>query len=188
MRLVWPWQDRSGKTSALKASAFALMFAPPIWLAQQVAAEEFGPVPLDGMIYWSGVWATTMLLLVLAITPLVTILHWSGLIGVRRTIGVTALAYTIAHIVIYFALRFWNFASIVDEMVTRVSLILATAATIGLITMGATSVDAAIRHMGPKAWKRLHNAIYAIAALALIHYLLSPDDYPEQYSMKGRFG
>jgi methionine sulfoxide reductase heme-binding subunit len=128
-----------------------------------------------------------MLLSALAITPLATILHWSELIGVRRTIGGTTLAYTIAHLVIFFALRFWNFASIVDEMVTRASLISATVATIGLIAMGATSVDSAIRHMGPQAWNRLHNAIYAIAALALTHYLLSPDDYPEQYSMTGIF-
>jgi sulfoxide reductase heme-binding subunit YedZ len=100
---------------------------------------------------------------------------------------VAALAYTIAHIIIYFALRFWNFASIAHEMVTRLSLIVASIATIGLIALGATSVDAAVRRMGAKGWQQLHNAIYAITALALIHYLLSPDAYPEQYLMSGMF-
>jgi sulfoxide reductase heme-binding subunit YedZ len=102
-------------------------------------------------------------------------------------IGVTALAYTFAHIVIYFALRFWNFASIAHEMATRFSLILASVATIGLIALGATSLDAAIRQMGAKGWQRLHNAIYVITALALVHYLLSPDVYPEQYLTSGMF-
>src|SRR5262249_2562771 len=120
-------------------------------------------------------------------TPAVTIFRWNQLINVRRMIGVTALAYTIAHIIIYFTLRFWNFGSIAHEMVTRISLILATVATIGLIALGATSVDAAVRRMGAKGWQRLHSAIYAIAALALIHYLLSPDAYPEQYLMSGIF-
>jgi methionine sulfoxide reductase heme-binding subunit len=84
-------------------------------------------------------------------------------------------------------LRFWNFASIAHEMATRFSLIVASVATIGLIALGATSLDAAVARMGAKGWKRLHNAIYACAALALLHYLLSPDIYPEQYLTTGMF-
>jgi len=39
--------------------------------------------------------------------------------------------------------------------------------------------------MGAKRWDRLHNTIYVISPLAVIHYLLSPDIYPEQYLMSG---
>lgn len=187
MQLIWPWQDRNRRVSWLKAGAFALMFAPAIWLIYQIEAEQFGPVPLGGMTYWSGLWATALLMLALAITPALTIFRLRRLIDVRRMIGVTALAYTVAHIIIYFALRFWDFAHIAHEMVTRVSLILATFATIGLVALGATSLDAAVRSMGAKGWQRLHNAIYVISALAIIHYLLSPDIYPEQYLMSGIF-
>ncbi len=185
--MVWPWQDGKRGFSWLKAGAFALMFVPAIWLVHQVWAEQFGPVPLGGMTYWSGLWATALLLLALAITPAIAILGWRQLIIVRRMIGVTALAYAVAHIIIYFALRFWNFASIAHEMATRVSLMLATVATIGMIALGATSLDAAVARMGAKGWKRLHNTIYVIAALALIHYLLSPDIYPEQFLLSGMF-
>jgi len=143
--LMWPWQDRKRRFSWLKASTFALMFAPAIWLLYQVGTEQFGPVPLGGMTYWSGVWATAILLLALAITPALTISGWRRLIIVRRMIGVTGLAYTIAHIVIYFALRSWNFAFIANEMTTRVSLVVATVSTIGLMALGATSLDAAVQ-------------------------------------------
>src|ERR1700704_889990 len=102
-------------------------------------------------------------------------------------IGVTALVYTIGHIIIYFALRFWNFASIAHEMVTRVSLIVATVSTIGLVALGATSLDAAIARMGADRWNQLHNTVYVLTALALLHYLLSPAAYPEQYLMSGMF-
>jgi methionine sulfoxide reductase heme-binding subunit len=183
--VIWPWQDRKHGFSLLKAGTFALMFVPAIWLLYQVATEQFGPAPLGGMTYWSGVWATALLLLALAITPASTIFRWRQLIIVRRMIGVTALAYTIAHIIIYFALRFWDFAHIAYEMATRLSLIVATASTIGLVALGATSTDAAVRRMGAKGWHRLHNLIYAFAALAIIHYLLSPEIYPEQYLMSG---
>jgi sulfoxide reductase heme-binding subunit YedZ len=185
--LIWPWHDRNRGFSWLKAGTFALMWAPAIWLIDQVRTEQFGPVPLGGMTYWSGLWATALLLLALAITPASTILRWGKLIIVRRMIGVTALVYTLAHIIIYFALRFWDFAHIVHEMTTRLSLILAIVATVGLLALSATSLDAAVRRMGPKGWQRLHNAVYALSALALIHYLLSPDIYPEQYLMSGIF-
>src|SRR4029077_16076152 len=133
------------------------MFMPAIWLIDQVATGEFGPVPLGGMTYWSGYWATALLLLALAITPALTIFRLRHLLIVRRMIGVTALAYTIAHIIIYFALRLWNFSAIANEMVTRLSLIVATVSTIGLIALGATSLDAAVERMGAQGWQRLHN-------------------------------
>jgi len=41
--------------------------------------------------------------------------------------------------------------------------------------------------MGAKGWNRLHNTIYVIAGLALIHYLLSPDYYPDQFLTSGMF-
>jgi sulfoxide reductase heme-binding subunit YedZ len=163
------------------------MFAPALWLIHQVATGQFGPVPLGGMTYWSGVWATTLLLLALAITPAATIFRWGRLVIVRRMIGVTALAYTIAHIFIYFALRFWNFTSIAHEMVSRLSLILASVATAGLIVLGATSFDAAVRRMELQRWQRLHNIVYVLTGLALVHYLLSPDVYAEQYLLSGIF-
>jgi len=184
--MIWPWQDRSGRLSLLKAVTFAWMFAPATWLIQQVETEQFGPVPLGGMTYWSGLWATALLLLALAMTPASVILRSGAPVLVRRVIGVTALAYTIAHVIIYFALRFWDFSHIVHEMTTRISLILAAIATLGLAALGATSLDAAVRRMA-KGWQTLHNMIYVICGLALIHYLLSPDIYPEQYLTSGIF-
>lgn len=187
MRVIWPWQDRSLGFSWLKAGTLALMFLPGAWLIYEDFAGEFGPVPLGGLTYWSGLWATALLLLALSVTPAMRIFRWTRLILVRRMIGVTALAYTVAHIFIYFALRFWNFPSIAHEMATRLSLIVATASTIGLIALGATSLDAAVRHMGAQGWQRLHNTVYVVTGLAILHYLLSPGSFPEQALTAGMF-
>src|SRR5262252_43796 len=185
--MIWPWQDGKQGFSWLKAGTLALMFVPAILMLHDLATGQFGPVPLGGLTYWSGVWATAILLLALAITPAATIFQWRRLLIVRRMIGVTALAYTVAHIIIYFALRFWNFAFIANEIVTRLSLIVATVSTIGLIALGITSVDGAVRRMGPRGWQQLHNAIYVVTALALLHYLLSPGLFPDQFLMSGIF-
>jgi sulfoxide reductase heme-binding subunit YedZ len=189
VRLIWPWQDRNRRFSWLKASTFALMVLPAVRFAYQSSTGEYGMLPMayGGMTYWSGVWATAILLMALAVTPTLTIFRWHALIDVRRMIGVTALVYTIAHIVIYFALRLWNFSTIANEMVTRVTLIVATLSTIGLIALGATSVDAAIRRMGAKNWQRLHNANYVISGLAILHVMLARGTYADQYMLIGIF-
>jgi len=68
--MIWPWQDGTQGFSWLKAGTFALMFVPAISLVRDVAAGEFGPVPLGGLTYWSGVWATAFLLLGVALALL----------------------------------------------------------------------------------------------------------------------
>jgi sulfoxide reductase heme-binding subunit YedZ len=188
LKLAWPWQDRQRRFSALKATAFALMLAPAAYLAYQLDEGEFGiyPMWLGGMTYWSGVWATAVLLLALAITPALTIWNWRSLIDVRRMIGVAALFYTIGHLIIYFALRFWNFATIAKEMASPF-LITATLSTVGLLALGLTSVDAAIARMGVKGWQRLHNTVYVLTALAVLHALLSRGSNPMQYLLSGAF-
>jgi methionine sulfoxide reductase heme-binding subunit len=189
MRLIWPWQDRQRRFSWLKASAFALVLLPGIRLTYQTATGEFGLMAMayGGLTYWSGVWATVVLLMALAVTPIIVVFRWPALIDVRRMIGVMALIYTIAHIVLFFGLRSWNFEKIGIETVTRLTLFVATLSTIGLIVLGATSLDAAIRRMGPKGWQRLHNTNYIISALALLHVVLARGTYAEQYLLSGLF-
>ena len=187
MHLIWPWQDRNRKFSGLKAVTLALMFWPAVGLLYSTATGAFGITPLGELTFWSGIWSMGILLLALSITPAASIFRRNRLIIVRRMIGVTALIYTLAHIVIYFALRFWNFTVIANEMVTSVSLLAATVSTVGLGALGATSLDAIIQRMGPENWNRLHNLIYIITALALIHFLVVPEMYSEQYIACGMF-
>jgi methionine sulfoxide reductase heme-binding subunit len=189
MRLMWPWQDRQRHFSWLKASAFALVLLPGIRLTYQTAAGEFGLLAMayGGLTYWSGVWATVVLLMALAVTPMIVVFRLPALIDVRRMIGVMALIYTIAHIILFFGLRSWNFGKIGIETVTRLTLFVATLSTIGLIVLGATSLDAAIQRMGVKGWQRLHNTNYIISALALLHVVLARGTYAEQYLLCGLF-
>jgi methionine sulfoxide reductase heme-binding subunit len=189
LRLIWPWQDRERRFSWLKAGAFALVLLPAVRFTYQFATGDYGilPIAFGGMTYWSGVWATALLLMALAVTPALKILRWPALVDARRMIGVTALVYTFAHIVIYFGLRSWNFGFIVNEMATRLSMIVAILSTIGLIVLGATSLDAVIRRMGAKGWQRLHNTNYAITGLAVLHVVLARGTYPEQYMLAGIF-
>jgi sulfoxide reductase heme-binding subunit YedZ len=189
VRLIWPWQDRNRNFSWAKAGAFALVLLPAVRFIDQFATADYGLLSMEigNLTYWSGVWATVVLLMALAVTPALTVFRWRALVDVRRMIGVTALVYTLVHIVFYFALRSWNFSLILNETVTRLTLVLATLSTIGLVVLGATSLDAAIRYLGARNWQRLHNTNYVISGLAILHVVLARGTYLEQYLLTGIF-
>ena len=170
-----PWRDRRGRVSALKAVCFVLLIYPAGWMLVHWQAGIWPALfPKALLTYWSGVWAMVVLLVTLAVTPIRKIFGWSRLMQIRRMLGVAALIYSAAHLVIYFWLRSWDAPFILNETLTRLSLLIATFALLGLIVLGATSLDHVIRRMGAARWARLHRWTYALTGLALLHFLLSP--------------
>jgi sulfoxide reductase heme-binding subunit YedZ len=188
LQLIWPWQDRQRRFSVLKAGVFALMFVPAIRLVEEYATGQYGfyPMAVGGLIFWTGVWATAILLMALAITPAQKIFRWGALIDVRRMVGVAALAYTVIHLLFYFPLRLWNLSFMADEMMKRPTLVAATLSTILMIALGVTSVDIAVRRMGARNWQLLHNTVYLASVLAFLH-ILARGTAPEQFLLAGMF-
>jgi sulfoxide reductase heme-binding subunit YedZ len=186
---MWPWQDRNRRFSWVKAGALALVLLPAARTARLVGAGDYGTVAaivLNGLTYWSGVWAAVVLLAALMVTPAAVILRWPALTDVRRMVGVAALAYTIVHVMMYFSFRSFDFAFIAGDML-RLSMGVAALSTIGLVILGATSVDAAVGYIGRQNWQRLHTANYAISGLAIVHVVLARGTYAEQYMLAGIF-
>ena len=56
------------------------------------------------------------------------------------------------------------------EIIFRVYLIIGFTALLGLTALAATSTDGMVRRLGVKRWQRLHQLVYLIAILALIHF------------------
>jgi len=167
----------------------ALVLVPAARTARLVGAGDYGTVAaivLNGLTYWSGVWAAVVLLAALMVTPAAVILRWPALTDVRRMIGVAALAYAIVHLVMYFAFRSFDFAFIAGDML-RLLMVVAALSTLGLVILGATSVDAAVGYLGRQNWQRLHTANYAISGLAIAHVVLARGTYAEQYMLAGIF-
>jgi methionine sulfoxide reductase heme-binding subunit len=184
---IWPWQDRNRQFSWLKMGTLLLLLAPAIRFSYQVSVGEFGTYPLSGMVYWSGVWATAILLFALAVTPVAKLFRGPAIIDVRRMAGVMALVYTLGHALVFFAFRSWDVSVIIKETIARWSPIVAILSTVGLVVLASTSFDAAVRYMGVKRWQWLHNTVYVTAALAIGHVLLVRGVYPEQFVVTGLF-
>jgi sulfoxide reductase heme-binding subunit YedZ len=181
---VWPWLDNAGAFSWLRATALAVLLLPAASMIYDLRSGNFGPLPLIGFIYWSGVWATVLLLATLAVSPARRIFGWQRIVAVRRMIGVAAFLYSLVHLVVYFALHKWAFGEMGREIVTRLTLVVATLSLAGLTLLAVTSTDGATRRLGVR-WKRLHRTNYALTLLAVAHYLLSPGIFSAQYVAAG---
>lgn len=174
---IWrnlPWCDPAGRVSPVKLAMFVLLWLPAAWMASNVGTLDWTfPSPYVPLIYHSGLWATYLLLLSLAVTPARRILNWSRAAQLRRMIGVAAFGYTLLHVFSWLGLRFFDWITLLAELAVRPSLWIASIATLGLLALAATSIDAAMRQLGP-LWKKLHRTVYVLAFLAVLHFLMSP--------------
>jgi len=167
-----PWHDRKGAFSPLKATVLALLAAPALVLLTAFAMGALGAEPVERLQDELGRWAVRFLLLSLAVTPLRLLWRWNRLILVRRMLGLAALGYALGHLAAYAALEDWVLAKVTSEIAARIYLAIGAAALAGLIVLGLTSTDAAVRRLGAARWQALHRASYAIAVLAVTHVFL----------------
>lgn len=191
-----PWTDRAGKFSPLKAAVFAGTLVPALLLAYYAvtgfpslapAGALLGPRPFTAAIHHTGDWAIRFLLLSLAITPLRRIGQWPRLILVRRMLGIAALGYALGHLVLYFFDQNWDLWRVASEIALRLYLTIGFVALLGLIVLGATSTDTAIRRLGSN-WNRLHQIVYGLGILAALHFFMqSKADVYQPTLMAGFF-
>ncbi|MEP9388371.1 protein-methionine-sulfoxide reductase heme-binding subunit MsrQ [Mesorhizobium sp. KR9-304] len=191
-----PWTDRSGNFSPLKAAVLVGACLPALLLGWAAAdgtlapAGSLGPLgarPITEAIHQTGDWAIRFLMMSLAVTPLRRIANWPKLIMVRRMLGLAALFYALAHLTLYAIDLKLDLLRVVSEIALRVYLTIGFVALLGLIALGSTSTDAAIRRLG-KRWNRLHKIVYPIGLLAALHFFIqSKADVYEPTLMAGFF-
>jgi sulfoxide reductase heme-binding subunit YedZ len=181
-----PWNDKAGRFALLKAVTLVLLCLPALWLLYRALFLGLGPRPITEAIHKLGDWTVYFLLITLAVTPARRLFEWSKLIQVRRMIGIAALLYILTHFTFYLIDSKFDLDFVGREIVYRIYLTIGITAILGLIALGATSTDGIIRRMGAREWNTLHNLIYPITALALIHYYMqSKVDVTQPVLMSG---
>jgi sulfoxide reductase heme-binding subunit YedZ len=171
MRSSWQvWRDRRGRLSWLRIATLALLLLPLAKALYDAGDIAHGARPLNDVIHRAGFWALVFLGVTLAVTPFRRIAHYGNLIDVRRMLGVGAFFYIATHLTFFVTDQHFDLGKVVHEISHRVYLIIGATAWLGLATLAATSTDGMVRQLGALRWRWLHQAIYAIALLALIHY------------------
>jgi sulfoxide reductase heme-binding subunit YedZ len=164
------WRDRRGRLSLLRMATLALLLLPLAKALFEADAIAHGARPLNDLIHRAGFWALVFLGVTLAVTPFRRVFRYGNLIDIRRMLGVGTFCYVAAHLTLFFADQSFSIGKSVDEITHRVYLIIGATAWLGLAALAATSTDGMVRRLGALRWRRLHQIIYAIALLALIHY------------------
>ena len=171
MKLSWQlWRDPRGRLSVLRIGALALLFMPFAKALFQANEIAHGARPLNELIHRAGFWALVFLGVTLAVTPFRRVFRYGKLVDVRRMLGVGTFCYIAVHLALFFADQSYDLGKMLHEITHRVYLVIGAVAWTGLAMLAATSTDGMVRRLGGLRWRRLHQAIYFIALLALIHY------------------
>ena len=164
------WRDRRGRVSWLRVGTLVVLLMPLAKAVFQANDIAHGARPLNELIHRAGFWALVFLGVTLAVTPFRHILRTGNLIDVRRMLGVGTFCYIAAHLALFFADQSYSLGKVIHEITHRVYLVVGAVAWLGLAALAATSTDGMVRRLGGNRWRRLHQIIYVIALLALIHY------------------
>ena len=143
------------------------------WIIYEWTTGTFSINPIQELEQRTGRHAITLLVLSLMCTPINTIFKWSEPIKRRRTLGLYAFLYATIHVIIFVDLDYGLAWSLIAQTVLQKPYIVVGVLTfLALIPLAFTSFDIWKKRMG-KNWKRLHQLVYFIAPLAVLHYAWS---------------
>ncbi len=154
-----------------KPVVFVLCLLPLAWLFYAALANQLGANPAEALIRATGDWTLRALCLVLAVTPLRVFTSTPQLARFRRMLGLFVFFYAVLHLLSYswFDMGF-DVGDIVRDIIKRPFILVGSLALLLLTLLAATSFNRAIKAMGAKRWQMLHRTVYAVAALAILHF------------------
>jgi sulfoxide reductase heme-binding subunit YedZ len=154
----------------IKPSVFLLCLLPLTWLAFALLTDRLGANPIEALTRETGEWALRLLLITLCMTPLRRATGQAWPLRIRRMLGLFAFFYACVHLSTYLWLdQFFDWGEIGRDILKRPFITVGMLAFTLLLPLAATSNRAMIRRLG-RNWVRLHQLVYVIAALAVLHF------------------
>lgn len=163
--------SREARRRLLRITYHAIGLFPLAWLIFDFWFGLLGPEPIRAMILRTGKAAIILLVLALACTPARILFNWKDANAVRRAFGLYGFMYVCLHLLIFVWLDYgFMMQLIVEEIIKRRYALVGFAAFLLLIPLALTSTKGWQRRLG-KRWTTLHKLVYAVAVLAVIHYI-----------------
>ncbi|MCO5198011.1 MAG: sulfoxide reductase heme-binding subunit YedZ [Anaerolineae bacterium] len=128
--------------------------------------------PIREATLWTGKFGIILLVLSLSITPLNIVFGWKAILPLKRPLGLYAFMYLTIHFLLFVALDYGlNLPQIVEAVIEKQYALVGLIAFILLIPLAITSNRYSQRKLR-KRWKKLHQLVYVIGILGVLHYLL----------------
>ncbi|MEP0807284.1 MAG: sulfoxide reductase heme-binding subunit YedZ [Chloroflexota bacterium] len=142
-------------------------------LVFQFFTDNLTANPIQALEQRTGRHALTLLVLSLACTPLNTLFKWNELLKRRRALGLYAFLYAVIHVLIFLHLDYGLAWSLIAQTIfEKPFIVMGVISFLLLIPLAWTSFDIWKKRLG-KTWKRIHQTVYLIAPLVVLHYAWS---------------
>lgn len=150
---------------------YTLGLVPLAFLVRGAVANDLGADPVKAVEHQLGLLGLQFLLASLAITPLRSV--GLNLIRFRRALGLIAFGYVALHLLAWVWLDMGlRWSEMAADLWKRPYIIAGMIGFAALVPLAATSTNAAIRRMGPRAWGRLHKLAYVAILAGVLHFAL----------------
>jgi len=154
----------------VRVAVFLGCLAPLAVLLADLSGGRLGAEPIRAAELRTGIWALTLLVVTLAITPLRRLTGWNVLGGYRRMLGLFAFTYVCLHFLTWFGVdQFFALAYIGKDIVKRPYITVGFASFLLMIPLAITSTNKMMRRLG-RRWQQLHRLVYVTAAFGVWHY------------------
>jgi len=155
-----------------KTVVFTLCLVPISLLFYKLYIDDLGANPFEALTRQSGEWTLRFLLITLSLTPLKIVLNKSWPLKFRRMLGLFVFFYASIHLMTYLWFdQFFDWEEIWIDIVKRPFITVGMLSWFILMPLAITSINSMKRRVG-RYWKKLHQLVYLIGVLVLIHYFM----------------
>jgi sulfoxide reductase heme-binding subunit YedZ len=154
----------------LKFTFFFICLIPLLRLIWQGFQDNLSANPIEFIERNTGYWTLLILLVTLSFTPLRLLTKTAWPIQLRRMFGLFMFFYAVLHITTYLFLDYsFDWLDIQKDIIKHPYVLVGFLAFVLTIPLAVTSNNAMIKKMG-RSWKALHQMIYVIAILGVVHF------------------
>lgn len=132
-----------------------------------------GANPFQRATQQTGLLAIVLLFLSLSASPLRRLTGWTWPARVRRALGLLAVLYASAHLLIYATDKGYSLQAAWTDVLKRPFITIGTLTLLLLLPLALTSFKNSPRRLGFARWQALHRLAYVCAGLASLHFYLS---------------
>ncbi len=152
---------------------FWLSFAPLGYLILLTLSNDLGANPVQRLIQFTGTWSLNFLLVTLAMSPLVKMTGNKIWFVFLKLFGFWMFLFALLHALVYVGIdHAFDWQEIFYDLFNHVYLMFGLAALVLSLPLAITSNQWLKNKLGI-FWKKLHQLIYVIAVLAVLHYWLA---------------
>lgn len=158
----------------IKGIFHLIALLPLVWLIYAIYFQELSADPAKDIQHFTGLTALRLLVLTVAIPMLAYYLKLNELFQTRKLLGLWCFFWAVLHLSSYLLLEIgWgNFTLFFSEIFSRVYLIIGLICWLILFLMAVSSFNWIRIKLGTW-WKRIHNLLYPLLLMVIVHFILS---------------